>query len=366
MICLQTLRGKNSSAHPHGRPERQRGGVLTEDPTVPSPAQARPVLAGSARGGRREPEARLAGLAGRAVPQRPAHTARPARPFGLGPLPPWGGGDAREAVPALTRVLPVQRPLQLLRLFLYREGQGAQFAEEVPRHVHRPRGRERRVRKHGAATAAASGALTRSRSPPPLSNRRLRAPRWRRESSREVPPATLARSTAAILLPAAGLRPAGEGFGTAPSEALLRADARLEAVCAGGRRAVVRRGSPSARRPEPRVGTGLAGQLCPGTALLFAVRSGWLPPWGSELEAFGQRAKRHWNKYRRIFLAFNFFSPLNDGCLFLACVYLLRHDVFNAGPTPEEDSWKAVDWKIQAAESSYHYHEAGDDPKAGN
>uniref|UniRef100_A0A8V0XRN1 Histone deacetylase complex subunit SAP18 n=1 Tax=Gallus gallus TaxID=9031 RepID=A0A8V0XRN1_CHICK len=43
-----------------------------------------------------------------------------------------------------------------------------------------------------------------------------------------------------------------------------------------------------------------------------------------------------------------------------------RHDVFNAGPTPEEDSWKAVDWKIQAAESSYHYHEAGDDPKAGN
>lgn len=106
MICLQTLRGKNSSAHPHGRPERQRGGVLTEDPTVPSPAQARPVLAGSARGGRREPEARLAGLAGRAVPQRPAHTARPARPFGLGPLPPWGVGMRGRRCPHLPASSP--------------------------------------------------------------------------------------------------------------------------------------------------------------------------------------------------------------------------------------------------------------------
>jgi len=264
MICLQTLRGKNSSAHPHGRPERQRGGVLTEDPTVPSPAQARPVLAGSARGGRREPEARLAGLAGRAVPQRPAHTARPARPFGLGPLPPWGVEMRGRRCPHL----PASSP------FSARSSCFASFSTV--------RARERSLLKKSRDTSIARGA-ERDGSGNTARPRLRRAALWRDPGARRR------FRTGAYALPVGA---------ASPREKCRRQLSRevLQPSCCPPRDCG-RRVRGSARRPprpflEPtpawkRCVLGAVGRWCGEAARLHGARSrGWVRGWrGSSVPA---------------------------------------------------------------------------------
>lgn len=50
--------------------------------------------------------------------------------------------------------------------------------------------------------------------------------------------------------------------------------------------------------------------------------------------------------------------------MFVVCI--LRYHVFNNSIAPEENSWKTMDWKIQATKSGHPFDEAGNDPKVGN
>uniref|UniRef100_A0A8C5IT46 Histone deacetylase complex subunit SAP18 n=1 Tax=Junco hyemalis TaxID=40217 RepID=A0A8C5IT46_JUNHY len=43
-----------------------------------------------------------------------------------------------------------------------------------------------------------------------------------------------------------------------------------------------------------------------------------------------------------------------------------RQNVLNNSITAEENSWKTVDWQVQATKTGYHFHEASNDPKVGN
>lgn len=52
--------------------------------------------------------------------------------------------------------------------------------------------------------------------------------------------------------------------------------------------------------------------------------------------------------------------------MFHIFIYILRHNVFNNSITPKENSWKTMDWKVQATKGDYPCNEAGNDPKVGN
>lgn len=44
----------------------------------------------------------------------------------------------------------------------------------------------------------------------------------------------------------------------------------------------------------------------------------------------------------------------------------VEQNVFNNSITAEENSWKTMDWEVQATKTGYHFHEASNDPKVGN